>query len=329
MDLSVIVPIFNERENVRQVCAELTRALEHAVRSFEVILVNDGSSDGTAAILDELALADTRLKVIHFCRNFGQTAALMAGIRMAAGNVVVPMDGDLQNDPADIELLLAKLEEGYDVVSGWRRERKDVTLSRILPSKIANTIISKVSGVVLHDYGCTLKAYRRWVLDGIQLYGEMHRFLPIYARGQGARVAEIAVHHRPRTRGKSKYGLERIGKVILDLVVVQFLANYQTRPVYVFGGFGAASLALSFASGSYAIYLKLLNGVSFILTPLPLLTVLTFMTGVMCILMGLLAELITRTYFESQGKPIYIIKSLVNFEPPANLPLPSYKAEAA
>lgn len=332
MDLSVVVPIYNERDNVRPLCAELIHHLDRLGRSYEVILVNDGSSDGAEAVLANLASTDRRLKVVNLCRNFGQTAALMAGIKMSTGDIVIPIDGDLQNDPADIRALLSTMDTGFDVVSGWRRDRQDAALSRTWPSRVANAIISWVSGVHLHDYGCTLKAYRRWILEGVHLYGEMHRFLPIYARWHGAKITEIAVHHRPRTRGKSKYGLERIGKVLLDLLVVQFLMNYQTRPVYVFGGFGGISLGLSLASGLYAVYLKIFQGVSFILTPLPLLTVLTFMTGMMSILMGLLAELITRTYFESQGKPIYLVKNTLNVESTTTeerLRLPERRPEAA
>jgi glycosyltransferase involved in cell wall biosynthesis len=224
------------------------------------------------------------------------------------------MDGDLQNDPADIRLLIAKLEEGYDVVSGWRKDRKDYAWRRNLPSRFANRLISRISGVKLNDYGCSLKAYRRDVIKGVKLYGEMHRFIPIYASWQGGRVAEVPVQHHPRLHGESKYGLERVIKVILDLIVVKFLASYANKPIYVFGGFGVFSIFIAAVAGCAAIYLKVVDGVSFILTPLPLLTVLAFITGTMSILMGLLAELIIRTYYESQGKPVYLVKSTQNLE---------------
>jgi dolichol-phosphate mannosyltransferase len=224
------------------------------------------------------------------------------------------MDGDLQNDPDDIGPLVRKLDEGYDVVSGWRRDRQDAFARRTLPSRIANKLISAISGVHLNDYGCTLKAYRREMLQGFRLYGEMHRFVPIYARWQGARLTEMPVRHHPRRFGRSKYGLERIVKVLLDLILVKFLTRYETKPIYVFGLVGLAFMGLAGVSGLYAVYLKLVHGVSFILTPLPLLVTLGFITGVMCILMGLLAELLVRIYFESQGKSHYTIKSMLNFD---------------
>ncbi len=237
---------------------------------------------------------------------------MMAGIDFASGEIIIGLDGDLQNDPADIPKLLAKLAEGYDVVSGWRLNRKDAALRRNLPSRIANWLISWMSGVHLHDYGCTLKAYRKEVVKGVRLYGEMHRFIPIYASWQGGKVAEVAVNHFPRIHGSSKYGLERIVKVILDLMVVKFLASYANKPIYVFGGFGLASIAFSFLSGLLALYLKFFEHVSFISTPLPLLVALAFITGVMSILMGLIAEIIMRTYYESQGKQVYLVKDTIN-----------------
>lgn len=289
--------------------------MEAGERSWEIVFVNDGSADESLARLKEQAERNPRIKIVNLRRNFGQTAALMAAINHASGEVIIPMDSDLQNDPADIPRLLEKLDEGYDVVSGWRKDRKDASFSRVLPSRIANALISWISGVALHDYGCTLKAYRRDVLGNVRLYGEMHRFIPIYASWMGARVTEIEVNHHPRTHGTSKYGLERIFKVFLDLLVVKFLDNHLTKPIYVFGGFALVALALSFLSGAYALYLKIFEGVSFILTPLPLLVVMTFLAGITSILMGVIAEILVRTYFESQGADVYSVRETINFEP--------------
>lgn len=310
--LSVVIPLYNEEGNVAPLCHALLAALSAQPRTFEIILVNDGSADRTEQKLQEAAATDARIRVINFRSNKGQTAAMMAGIDYAVGAVIVPMDGDLQNDPRDIVRLLEKLDEGYDLVSGWRRDRRDNLLIRTLPSKIANLVISRVSGVPLHDYGCSLKAYRREVLQGFRLYGEMHRFIPIYAAAQGARVAEIAVTHHPRKFGQSKYGLNRTIKVLLDLLVVKFLTKYRTRPIYLFGQAGVGLLGLSFLVGLWALYLKFVEGISFVQTPLPLLTSLCFITGLMCLLMGLLAELIMRVYYESQGKADYRVKSVLN-----------------
>jgi glycosyltransferase involved in cell wall biosynthesis len=238
----------------------------------------------------------------------------MAGIDYSSGDVLIPMDGDLQNDPRDIPKLLAKLQEGYQVCSGWREDRKDHPLKRNLPSRVANRLISAISGVHLHDYGCSLKAYRREVIKGVKLYGEMHRFIPIYATWQGARVAEIPVAHHPRIHGKTKYGLERTFKVILDLIVVKFLAQYAQKPIYVFGTFGLFSLFVAFIAAMAALYYKIFGDKSFIETPLPLIFVMASITGIMCILMGLLAEIIMRTYYESQGKPVYLIDECRNLE---------------
>ena len=313
-EVSVIVPIYNEEGNLHLLFEKLKSSLESLGCTFEVILINDGSTDASEHKLGAIATADRRFRVVNLRRNFGQTAAMMAGIDHAAGDVIVPMDGDLQNDPADIANLLKRLEEGYDVVSGWRKNRKDAALRRNLPSRIANALISRISGVHLHDYGCSLKVYRREVIKDVKLYGEMHRFVPIFATWQGARVTEIPVSHHPRVYGKSKYGMERVVKVVLDLIVVKFMSRYSTKPIYVFGSFGLASIVLAVLSGLYAVYLKIFEGTSFIQTPLPLLTVMAFITGVMSVLMGLLAELIMRTYYESQGKPVYLVKNTINFE---------------
>jgi glycosyltransferase involved in cell wall biosynthesis len=310
--ISVVIPIFNEEDNIVPLHAKLAMELPALGREFEVILVNDGSTDASAERLAEVARRDSRFKVVNLRKNFGQTAAMMAGIDHARGDTIVPMDGDLQNDPADIRRLLEKLEEGYEVVSGWRKDRQDGEFSRNLPSRIANRLISVISGVHLHDYGCSLKAYHRDVIKDVKLYGEMHRFIPIYASWHGARVTEIPVTHHPRVHGTSKYGLERVAKVVLDLIVVKFLSKYATKPIYVFGGFGLVSILISFLAAAYALYLKLFEHVSFILTPLPLLVVMAFITGVMSILMGLLAELVTRTWYESQGKSVYIVRDTIN-----------------
>lgn len=312
--ISVVIPIYNERENLPLLYDKLFAELPTLGRPFEVILVDDGSTDGGDKILSEIAERDKRFRIVLLRRNFGQTAAMMAGIDFAEGEVIVPMDGDLQNDPADIRRLLDKLDEGYDVVSGWRKDRQDAALRRNLPSRLANRLISGISGVRLHDYGCSLKAYRRDVIKGVKLYGEMHRFIPIYASWQGARVTEIPVVHHARAHGTSKYGLERVVKVILDLLVVKFLSRYATKPIYVFGGFGLAVVMIAGLALLYAVYLKLFEGVSFILTPLPLLGVMGLITGVMSILMGLLAELVVRTYYESQNKSVYLVRGTRNLK---------------
>ena len=310
--LSIVIPVYNEEDNVIPLHERVSAAMQQTGQDYEVIIVNDGSSDRTETRLQAIAAADPRFKVVNFRRNYGQTAAMMAGIDFASGDIIVGLDGDLQNDPADIPKLLAKLAEGYDVVSGWRVNRKDAAFKRNLPSRMANWLISSISGIHLHDYGCSLKAYKSHVVKGVKLYGEMHRFIPIYASWQGGKVAEIPVNHHPRIHGSSKYGLERVIKVLLDLMVVKFLATYANKPIYVFGGFGLISIAFSCLAGAWALYLKFFEGVSFVQTPLPLLVVLAFITGVMSILMGLIAEIIMRTYYESQGKQVYLVKDTVN-----------------
>ncbi|MGA9335502.1 MAG: glycosyltransferase family 2 protein [Rudaea sp.] len=310
-ELTVTVPLFNEMENIQILYTRVRDALDSLGRRWELILVNDGSKDGSAELLDRIAADDARVTVLHFRSNYGQTAAFMAGLDHANGTIIVPMDGDLQNDPDDIAKLLAKLDEGYDVVSGWRKDRKDNPVKRNLPSRIANSLISRVSGVRLHDYGCSLKAYRRDVLDGVKLYGEMHRFVPIYAAWNGARVTEIPVQHHARLHGKSKYGLERVLKVVLDLLVVKFLFRYASKPIYVFGGFGVVSIFVGGIAGVWALGLKLFAGTSLIQTPLPLFAVFLGAIGVVSILMGLLAEMQNRTYHESQGKSVYRIARVV------------------
>lgn len=312
--ISIVIPVYNEEDNIDLLCEKLSNFMENTDSSVEVILVNDGSTDQTLAYLKNVSSRDPRFKIIDFRRNYGQTAAMMAGMDFAKGDIIIPMDGDLQNDPEDIPILLKKLDEGYDVVSGWRKNRQDNSLLRVLPSRIANKLISVISGVHLHDYGCTLKAYRRDVIQDVKLYGEMHRFIPIYASWQGGKVTELPVRHHPRIHGQSKYGIGRVFRVILDLCVVRFLDQYLTKPIYVFGVFGLLSILCSILAGMGALYLKLFAGVSFILTPLPLLTVMTFIAGVMGILMGLLAEILVRTYFESQQKSVYLVKETINID---------------
>lgn len=286
----------------------------HNKYSYELLFINDGSNDNTQEILDELACKDRNCKVINMKLNFGQTAALMAGITNCSGETIILMDGDLQNDPEDIPKLLEKLDEGFDVCSGWRKDRKDPYLTRKLPSQIANYLISKISGINLNDYGCTLKAYRRDIIKDIKLYGEMHRFIPIYASWVGAKTTEITVNHRPRIHGKSNYGLNRIFKVILDLIVVKFLSGYSQKPIYIFGGFGLINFLCSILSFGAMIYYKFWGEKSFVETPLPLLVVLFFLMGFFSILTGLLAEILLRTYHESQNKPTYLIKNTHNID---------------
>ncbi len=301
--VSVIVPVFNEELNVEELHGRVSAVLRDSV---EFIFVDDGSTDGTFERLRRLAAGDRRVRLVRFRRNFGQTAALSAGIDHARAEIIVPIDGDLQNDPKDIPRLLAKLDEGYDVVSGWRVHRQD-PLSKRLLSMIANRLISWISGVHLHDYGCSLKAYRRTVLQDVRLYGEMHRFVPIYASWQGARVTELPVEHHARTRGRSNYGIERTVKVLLDLIVVKFLASYATKPIYVFGGFGLLALFLSFLTFCWMLYYKLAGLKDFVQTPLPLVVVMLLLVGCLSVLLGLVAELTVRTYYESQGKRTYVL----------------------
>ncbi|MCP9455879.1 MAG: glycosyltransferase family 2 protein [Nitrospira sp.] len=312
--ISVTIPVFNEQESLVHLYERVAEVLRKLDRPWELILINDGSTDHSAQILDELAVRDSAVKVVHFRRNFGQTAAMMAGFDYAQGEVIIPMDGDLQNDPKDIPRLLEKIDDGYDVCSGWRKDRQDHAVRRNLPSRIANWLISVISGVRLHDYGCSLKAYRGDVIKGVRLYGEMHRFIPIYASWHGARVTEIPVTHHPRAYGRSKYGLERIVKVLLDLIVVKFLDRYSQKPMYVFGGFGLVSLLVSAVTALAALYMKLFMSVSLVQTPLLLASVMTLGMGVIGILMGLQAELLTRTYHESQDKPTYLVQRTVNVD---------------
>ena len=326
IDLSIVIPVFNEEENLEELYDRLTSALAPIKQSYEVIFVDDGSTDRSFEILRQIAQIDPNVKAIRFRRNFGQTAAMSAGFDHAQGNVIIPMDADLQNDPIDIERLLQKLDEGYDVVSGWRADRKDGFILRRLPSIFANRLIARLTGVHLHDFGCTLKAYRREVIEHINLYGELHRFIPVLAKLAGAEIAEIKVRHHPRTRGKSKYGISRTIRVILDLITIKFLMSYSTRPIQIFGLMGLLSLFTGLGICSYLSIGKLFfpagiqsGWLSYIYSetslvqrmPMLILGVLLLFIGVQFITMGLLGELMVRTYHESQRKPIYVIREIV------------------
>lgn len=313
-DISVFLPVYNEEPNLMPLHSKLDEALKQLGRSAEIIYVDDGSTDGSLKVLQNIARLDDRVRVVALRRNYGQTAAMAAGIDAARGKVLIPMDADLQNDPADIVRLLDKLDEGYDVVSGWRKNRQDKLITRKIPSMIANKMISWIGGVPLHDYGCSLKAYRREALQDVRLYGEMHRFIPIYASWAGARVSEIPVEHHARTMGKSKYGLSRTLKVVFDLMTIKFMASYQTKPIYVFGSFGMLAFLISLFAGLYAVFLKLFHKADFVQTPLPILAIVMFAVGIQFLLMGLLAEMLVRTYHESQAKSIYAIRERIGFE---------------
>jgi glycosyltransferase involved in cell wall biosynthesis len=316
MKLSVVIPVFNEVENIPLLHKAIHQALKSEKYSWEMILVDDGSQDKSPEVLEALARKDPKyVKVILLRRNFGQTTAIAAGIDHASGDIVVMMDADLQNDPADIPGMVAKIDEGYDVVSGWRYERKD-NLLRILPSRIANKLISWITGVHLHDYGCTLKAYRREVLSGFRLYGEMHRFIPAYAGSVGANIIEVRVNHHPRKYGKAKYGLERTTKVILDLMTVKFLSSYASKPNYLFGGMGLIMMAISVLIVVFLVINRLVSGEHIVRSPLLQMSVMLFILGVQSILLGLIAELLVRTYHESQKKATYTIRNAFNLKKP-------------
>jgi glycosyltransferase involved in cell wall biosynthesis len=313
MRVSIVIPVFNEEENLPLLFDALNTTLENHSYDWQVVFVDDGSRDGSLAVLEKFAAENPeRVVVVTFRTNFGQTAAIAAGIDYAQGEVIVLMDADLQNDPADIPMMIEKIEEGYDVVSGWRKKRKDTFITRTLPSRIANALISRVTGVYLHDYGCTLKAYRREVLTGFRLYGEMHRFIPAYAGYVGAKIVEVPVMHHPRKYGKTKYGLERTLKVILDLFVVKFLISYSHKPIYLFGGAGM------FLGGISSVILVFLTIRRFIMkvpvfeSPLFIVSIMFMIMGFQSILMGLIAELLVRTYHEAQSKPTYILRRVIN-----------------
>lgn len=311
-DISIVIPVYNEEESITPLYERLTGALCRLNRPYEIIFVNDGSSDRSFDVLCGVAGKDTKVKVIHFRRNFGQTAAMTAGFDHATGRIIVPMDGDLQNDPEDIPLFVSKLEEGYDVVSGWRKDRQDKEIVRKIFSRVANRLIASTTGVKLHDSGCSMKAYRSEVLKGTRLYGEMHRFIPALANLMGAKICEVEVRHHPRHFGKSKYGLKRTIKVALDLITVKFLADFSTKPLYMFGGIGAILFSLGFLSGAETLWERYTYGTFVHRNPFILLAIFLASLGINFILMGLLAELIVRTYHESQNKPIYHIRETRN-----------------
>ena len=319
MNISIVIPVYNEAASLEILHKALHDTLDDHPFLWEVVLVDDGSKDGSVSMLEALAQQDPEhVVVVEFRRNFGQTAAMSAGIDEARGDIIVLMDADLQNDPADIPMMLEKMEQGYDVVSGWREERKDHYVTRTLPSRIANAIISRVTGVKLHDYGCSLKAYRREVITGFKLYGEMHRFIPAYASMVGARIVEVPVRHHARKFGKAKYGLERIGKVMLDLFTVKFLASYANKPIYLFGGAGLASIAVSIIMLIGLVLRRIIQShdpeAHLVRSPLLYLSMMLFMIGVQCLLMGLIAELLVRTYHESQQKPAYNIRRVIRHQ---------------
>jgi glycosyltransferase involved in cell wall biosynthesis len=315
-DLSVLIPVYNEEANVGPLHAELADVLGRLRLVYEIIFVDDGSTDATPARLAAIQQADPEhVRVASLRRNYGQTAAISAGLDLARGRVLIPIDGDRQNDPADIPRLLERLEQGFDVVSGWRRDRKDAWLTRRVPSGIANRLVARLSGVALHDFGCTLKAYRREVLEGVRLYGEMHRFIPIFAYWQGAKVTELVVKHRPRSAGRTKYGLGRTLNVVLDLLLIRFFDRYAQRPMHLFGRIGIYSILLSLLCFGAMLFFKFLPWITgdpaskkdFVETPLPLLVIQFFLTGVISLLMGVLADMVMRTYYESQSKTTYLL----------------------
>ena len=318
--ITIVIPLYNEEDSIPHLHEALDAAIANYGQPAEVIIIDDGSRDRSFALLKEIAQRDPRFTIIRFRRNFGQTAAFAAGFAQARGEFVITMDADLQNDPMDIPLLMAKADEGYDIVSGWRKHRQDRWLDRKLPSMLANRLISNVTDVRLHDYGCSLKVYRTEVLKQVRLYGELHRFIPALASQVGATVTEVPVNHRARQFGRSKYGISRTIRVMLDLITVWFLGTYSTRPIHVFGTLGLASMGLGGLFGLYLTFIKLFLGESIGNRPLLQLAILLVVIGVQLVTMGLLGEMITRTYYESQDKPIYVVREIVNDANEAVLP---------
>jgi len=315
MNLSLVIPVYNEEGNLPLLFDAIFKTMNSLNQSWEAILVDDGSQDKSLSILQEYAKRDPgHIRAISFRRNFGQTAAIAAGLDYAQGDIIILLDADMQNDPADIPMMLAKLDEGYDLVSGWRKSRKDNAVTRNFPSMIANWIISRVTGVYLHDYGCTLKVYRRDVLEGFRLYGEMHRFIPVYASSVGAKITEIQVNHYPRKFGKTKYGLERTLKVVLDLFTVKFLVAFSSKPIYLFGGTGSLLMTIGVFIMIYLFVRRLFFFVSVTGSPLFQVSAMLFTLGFQSLLMGLIAELLVRTYHESQRKPTYTVRTMINLE---------------
>jgi len=310
-ELSVVVPIYNEVESLPGLVQALTASLATSSFSYEIICVDDGSRDGSTELLKQQAASRSDLRAVILRRNYGQTAAIAAGFRYALGRVIVTLDGDLQNDPADIPRLISKIDEGFDLVSGWRKHRQDAALTRLLPSKIANWLIGRVTGLQLHDYGCSLKAYRSELVADMNLYGELHRFLPALALIEGARITEIPVSHHPRRHGQSKYGLDRTLRVLMDLFTISFMKTFLTRPMHVFGLGGLAAGGLGLGLGLYLTFLKIFFNQQLGDRPLLILAVVLLLTGVQLFCFGLLAELLMRTYHESQGRPIYRVREVV------------------
>jgi glycosyltransferase involved in cell wall biosynthesis len=315
MNLSLIIPVYNEKDTLPSLFDAIYKTMNALGQSWEVILVDDGSQDDSLSVLKEYAQKDAQhVRVISFRRNFGQTPAIAAGLDYAQGEIIILLDADMQNDPADIPMMLAKLDEGYDLVSGWRKFRKDNVLTRNLPSMMANWLISRVTGVHLHDYGCTLKAYRRDVLEGFRLYGEMHRFIPVFASSVGAKITEVPVHHYARKFGKTKYGLERTVKVVLDHFTVKFLVAFASKPIYLFGGTGGLLITLSTVSMIYLFIRRVFFSISVLGSPVFQVSAMLFILGFQSMLMGLIAELLVRTYHESQRKPTYTIRTMLNLD---------------
>jgi glycosyltransferase involved in cell wall biosynthesis len=313
MNLSLIIPVYNEQDNLPMLFEAIYQTMNSLGRTWEVILVDDGSRDNSLPILEEQAKKDPQhVRIISFRRNFGQTAAIAAGLDYSQGDIIVLLDADMQNDPADIPMLLGKLDEGYDLVSGWRKQRKDNAVTRNFPSMMANKLISRVTGVELHDYGCTLKAYRRPVLEGFRLYGEMHRFIPVFADSVGARITEVIVNHHPRRFGKTKYGLERTVKVVLDLFTVKFLVSFSSKPIYLFGGTGLGLMVISALIMIYLFIRRIFFLVGVTGSPLFQTSTMFFILGFQSMLMGLIAELLVRTYHESQRKTTYVVRTKIN-----------------
>jgi glycosyltransferase involved in cell wall biosynthesis len=315
MNISLIIPVYNEQDNLPMLFEAIYKTMNPLNKSWEAIFVDDGSRDKSLSVLEPYAQKDPEhMRVVSFRRNFGQTAAIAAGIDYSQGDIIVLLDADMQNDPADIPLLLSKLDEGYDLVSGWRKNRKDNAVTRNFPSMLANRLISYVTGVQLHDYGCTLKAYRRPVLEGFRLYGEMHRFIPVFANSVGAHITEVVVNHHPRRFGKTKYGLERTAKVILDLFTVKFLVSFASKPIYLFGGAGGGLMIISALIMAYLFFRRIFFLVGVTGSPLFQTSVMFFILGFQSMLMGLIAELLVRTYHESQRKPTYVVRTKINLK---------------
>ena len=310
-DISVVIPVFNERENLRPLYEGIREVLDDMGRTWELLFVDDGSTDGSYAVQQDIALLDGHVRVVRLRRNFGQTAAMSAGFDHAQGEIIITMDGDLQNDPTDIPMLVETLETGYDIVSGWRKGRKDPLISKRFPSFISNKVASWVTGVKLHDYGCTLKAYRKEILDEIHLYGELHRFIPALAGAIGARVGEVEVKHHARKNGKSKYGVGRLLRGFLDILSLKLLISYSTRPMQIFGGLGMLSILMGILSAGATVFMKLAVGTNMTGNPLLYMTILAVLVGIQFITMGFLGEINIRTYHESVKKPIYVIRDVI------------------